>query len=205
MTGPLNPKDYRLQEAARLRRENRELQEELTGLRKFVESMTAMYDAADKIRYDSQLYPFLRRTLEQAMKILNAPDGSLALLDDETNEMVFVLVVGDLEGKLTDHRMAVNEGIAGWVVRNAKPALVQNCRTDPRFYQGIDDVYAFNTHSMIAAPLIGDRKVYGVIEILNRQGDESYSESDLALLKLMCRGVGEVLADIDRLPQPDEA
>ena len=204
MTGPLNAKDYRLQESVRLKRENDELREEVKGLRKFVHSMTAMYDAADSIRYDSQLYPFLRSTLVEAMKILNAPDGSLALIDDETDELVFVIVVGELEDTMTDHRMPMDDGIAGWVVRHAKPALVKNCRTDPRFYSGIDEVYSFRTHSMVAAPLIGDRKVYGVIEILNHQGDEAFDDSDLALLKLLCRGAGEVLADIDRLPTDEE-
>src|SRR5690606_15357430 len=102
------------------------------------------------------------------MKLLNAPDGTLALVDDETDELDFVIVNGALSEELTDHRIPKTEGIAGWVVRNAKPTLVRDVRLDQRFYTGVDDRFSFKTQSIAAAPLIGDGKVYGLVEVLNQ-------------------------------------
>jgi len=112
-----------------------------------------------------------------------------------------VIVVGSLAGTLTNHRMSVKEGIAGWVVRHAKPALVRDVRHDPRFFRGVDENFTYTTQSIAAAPLIGNRKVYGMIEVLNKTGDEPFSEKDLGLLKLLCRAAGDALAHIDQMPQ----
>lgn len=202
MTGPLNPNSYRQQEAQRLKRENEELKEEVDTLRKFVESLDQLYEATDSFQGDGELFSFLRGTLTTAMKILNAPDGSLALLDEETNELVFVIVIGDLSDKLTNHRMPITEGVAGWVVRHAKPTLVRDVRLDQRFYTGVDDRFSFKTQSIAAAPLIGDGKVYGLVEVLNKPGNEPFDNHDMGLLKLFCRAAGEALANIDRMGKP---
>lgn len=202
MTGPLNANAFRQQEITRLKQENEDLRNEVNSLRQFVTSLNSLYSVTDNFKDDSELFPFLSTTLSHAMKLLNAPDGSLALLDDETNELVFMIVLGELGEQLTDHRIPATEGIAGWVVRNAKPALVRDVRLDPRFYSAIDDDFTFKTQSIAAAPLIGGRKVYGLIEVLNQPGNNPFSENDLALLNLLCRAAGEALALFDRL-QPN--
>jgi adenylate cyclase len=200
VTSPLNPNAFRAQEAKRLMKENEELREEIDGLRKFVGSLDNLYNAADKFKDDSELLNFLRGTLRTAMTILNAPDGSLALLDEDTQELVFVIVVGELADQMTNQRMALDKGVAGWVVRNAKATLVRDVRRDPRFYSGHDERFSFHTQSIAAAPLLGNRKVYGMVEVLNKPGTEPFSDADMVLLKLFCRATGEALANIERMP-----
>jgi GAF domain-containing protein len=198
-----NPAAFLQREHQQLKKENKELQEEVQNLRNFVAALTNLYEAADGFQDDSELFPTLRTILLQAMHILNAPDGSLLLLDDETGELVFVIVEGNLKDKLTNHRIPGDEGIAGWVVINQKATLVRNTGTDARFSNRTDTSFTFKTQSIAAAPLLGDRKVYGVIEVLNQPGTEPFSDNDLALLQLLCRAAGEALALIDRLAQPE--
>jgi len=205
MTSPLNPQHFKKNEITRLKQENADLQEEVDALRQFVQGLDELYNASDNFVDDSELFPFLKNTLTHAMKVLNAPDGSLALLDDESDELVFVIVNGTLSKQLTDHRMSAKQGIAGWVAQNAKPALVRNVQTDPRFYKQIDRTFTFQTQSIAAAPLVGDRKVFGVVEVLNQPGYEPFSHQDVALLKLFCRAAGEALANIDRMPTAPKA
>ena len=147
MTSPLNPNAFRAQEIQRLTKENAALHEEIEGLRKFVGSLDNLYNASDNFKDDSKLFSFLRGTLHTAMTILNAPDGSLALLDEDTQELVFVIVVGELSSELTNQRIGLDKGVAGWVVRNAKATLVRDVRRDPRFYSGLDDRFSFHTQS----------------------------------------------------------
>jgi GAF domain-containing protein len=126
------------------------------------------------------------------------------LLDDETNELAFMLVKGSLAADLKGYRIPANEGIAGWVIQQAEPTLVRDVRRDQRFSNTVDEAFKFRTQSIAAAPLIGDGKVYGLIEALNQPGDEPFSDSDLALLGLLCRFAGEALADIERM-KPENA
>jgi GAF domain-containing protein len=185
-------------ENTQLRAENQQLQEQLTNLRQFVAILNGLTDAARTIRSDAELLPLLRDIFLKALKLLNAPEGSLLLLDDEQDELVFVLVHGALAKDLLGYRIPATTGIAGWVVQEAQPALVRDVRRDTRFSHTIDEAFAFRTQSILAAPLIGDGKVLGVIEALNQPGDAPFGEMDMDLLKLLCRFAGEALADIQR-------
>src|SRR4051794_29224819 len=87
-------------ETMRLQEENRALQSEVVSLRDFVRAISELYEAADHFKDDSQLYPLLNRILKQALLLCNAPDGSLSLLDDDTNELVFIIVQGKLSEQM---------------------------------------------------------------------------------------------------------
>ncbi len=194
-----NPMAVMRRENARLLEENEHLQVELRNLREFVKSLNDLTLSAKNVTSDDELLRLMETIFYKALSLVNAPDGSLMLLDDETNELAFVLVKGSLESNLIGYRIPADEGIAGWVVQNAEPTLVRDVRRDPRFSNTIDDQFTFRTQSIAAAPLIGDRKVYGLIETLNQPGDQPFSESDLALLGLLCRFAGEALADVERM------
>ena len=199
---PSRPSDYIQRESARLRDENQELKEEVRSLREFVRILNSLY--SHKFEGNDELIPFLNDIVLKVMKLLQAPDGSLALLDEESNELVFVIVHGKLSAELTGYRFPANEGIAGWVMQNRKPTLVRNVQTDPHFSNSVDTDFTFHTQSIAAAPLIGDLKVYGLIEVLNQKSDVPFSEEDLALLNLLCRAAGEALADLERSVPPGE-
>lgn len=193
-----NPTAYLRSENARLKAENQQLQDELRDLKEFVAILDRLVIRAKNIQDDSELLPLLNEILSQALELLKAPEGSLALYDADAHELVFVLVHGQLAPNLQGFRLSADEGIAGWVLNNAEPALVRDVRRDTRFFADVDERFKFNTLSIAAAPLVGDGKVLGVIEALNQPGDDPFSDTDMALLKLLCRFAGEALADIER-------
>ncbi|MEM9955577.1 MAG: GAF domain-containing protein [Chloroflexota bacterium] len=196
---PLNPNNFRTQEIKRIKGENDSLKQELHSLRTFVQALDRLYDSADAFKDDSELMNFLAETLSSAMQILNAPDGTLALVDEDEDQIEFVIVQGELSDELTGHRIPRTEGIAGWVIRNAKATMVRDVRRDQRFYTEVDNRFSFKTQSIAAAPLIGDGKIYGLVEVLNQPGDEPFSEGDMGILKLFCRAAGDALAKIDKM------
>ena len=189
-----NPNAFLQSENARLKEENSSLKQEVSSLREFVHILDEL--GRSKVKDDSELLPLLKRILTHALDLLNAPDGSLALLDDKTDKLVFVLVHGVLSTDLEGYRLPASQGIAGWVIQNAQPALVRDVRRDHRFFADVDDKFKFRTQSVAAAPLIGNGKILGVIEALNQPGDAPFSDLDMSLLNLMCRFAGEALADI---------
>lgn|SRR5689334_23099460 len=194
----MNPVAIVQRENARLQTENEHLHEELKSLRDFVQALNDLSERAKVASNDEALMPMLEATFSKALSLLNAPDGSLMLLDEETQELVFILVRGALAADLKGYRVSAKEGIAGWVINHREATLVRNVRRDPRFSEAVDAAFKFRTQSIAAAPLIGDGKIYGLIEALNQPGDEPFSDSDLALLRLLCRFAGEMLADVGR-------
>lgn len=192
----MNTTNILQRENARLKGENTELREEVTNLRELVKILSDLYGRT--ISSDADLLPLLRDILLKALKLLSTPEGSLLMLDDETDQLVFLITTGTLGRDLEGYRIPAKEGIAGWVVRHAKPVLVSDVRTDLRFSHTVDDAFKFKTQSIAAAPLIGGHKVYGVVEALNKPGDKPFNEQDLELLNLVCLCAGAVLAEIDR-------
>jgi sigma-B regulation protein RsbU (phosphoserine phosphatase) len=80
----------------------------------------------------------------------------------------------------------MGRGIAGWVAQNAQAAFTNDVGHDPRFYRAVDDGTGFTTQALLAAPLIVNERVIGVVEVSNKPG--GFAESDLDLLSTIAGG-----------------
>ena len=198
--------NYLKQESTRLQQENKALHDEIAVLREYVSAIESLMDAVEELDPSKEILPLLDRILFNAMTVTNSKDGSLMVVDDETNELAFVYARGAItQDKLAGHRLPLGKGIAGWVAQNAKPAIVNHARSDPRFFTGIDDAYQFKTNSVLAVPIIGKSKVLGVIEVLNKLNGNEYSQTDQMLLTLLCRFAGEVLITMSEQEEAEKA
>jgi signal transduction protein with GAF and PtsI domain len=185
---------YLKQEMARLQEENRALREEVVSLREYIDGLQTLMEAVDQLKPDAEVMPMLDRILANALIVTNAKDGSLLVLDEERDELVFILSYGDVANDdLAGYRLPLDKGIAGWVARQQQPTIVDNAQSDARFYAGIDSAFDFKTSSLLAAPIVGGGRTLGVIEVLNKRNDASFTSTDQTLLTLLCRYAGEIL------------
>jgi len=179
---------------AALEEENSSLRQEVLNLRQFIDSMQNLVEAVETVPSEGQIMELLEQILANARATINANDGSLLVLDEDTNELVFVISQGDVpQEHLHWRRLPAGQGIAAWVVKHRCATIVNATHGDERFYGNIDDELQFNTNSVLAAPLIGGGRVLGVIELLNKHDDKLFSMGDQTLLSLLCRFVGELL------------
>jgi sigma-B regulation protein RsbU (phosphoserine phosphatase) len=175
------------QENVRLQRENQELAEEVEMLRDVLDALRALQDITATIDVNTNVLRLLERILQSALISIRASDGSLLLVDDDTNELAFVVVYGAVGDTLRGHRMPIGTGIAGWVAQHAEPAIIQNVRMDPRFSEDVDQSFHFHTHSMICVPIISGASVIGVIQALNKANNEEFNKTDLTLLGVVAQ------------------
>jgi sigma-B regulation protein RsbU (phosphoserine phosphatase) len=187
--------------ARALQQENQSLKEEVSHLRDYVHSLQWLYRAAQYLLSEKDIMPLLDKTLYYAMLVLDAHDGSVLILDEETNELVFVLVQGTVRERLPGYRIPRDDGVAGWVAENAEPLIVNNARLDPRFSTRVDEAFNFETHSLVCAPLIARGKVLGVVEVLNKSGDQPFAETDQDLLSILALIAAMALDDLARQPE----
>jgi len=125
----------------------------------------------------------LNIVMEKVSEMLQPRNWSLLLIDDETNELYFEILVGEGTEKLKDLRLKIGEGIAGWVAREGIPLLVPDVNKDPRFSKKGDETTKFTTESIVCVPLKSKGKCLGVIELINKlTGEEGFKEEDLLLL-----------------------
>lgn len=127
-----------------------------------------------------ELIDNLMRSISQLME---PQDWSLLLLDPDTQELYFELVVGEAADKIKDIRLPLGEGIAGWVAANRKPAVVADTAKDPRFSRRVDEASDLVTQSVLAVPLVSRNELLGVLELIRTKSHpEPYTQSDLEVL-----------------------
>lgn len=184
------------QENSRLTAENRALREENQALHRYMDALEDLYWAAQQITSEGNLLDLLDQILYHAMVVIRAEDGSLLLLDEETDELVFAVVHGDIQGELRGYRIGGDIGIAGWVAIEGKPLIVNNPRQDWRFSPQIDEAFGFVTRSILCVPMITRGKLIGVIELLNKYNGNQFIETDATVLSILAHVAATALDDM---------
>lgn len=150
-------------------------------LQRRIAALTALQDMAQELMTELDLQQLLRKILQAAVQVLNASEGSLWFWvpSDE-------LVVAVSENpRLVGHRMEADEGIAGWVFTHLEPVIVGDAREDERFHRDPDKYLGFQTHSLIAVPLMTSTQKLGVLQIVNKRSGEQFDEQDLEVLNAL--------------------
>ncbi len=124
---------------------------------------------------------------ESVAKLAQARDSSLILIDDETNQFYFRAVYGQNSDKIKYVNFDINKGIAGWVVKERKPLLVEDVATDARFNKSVDIKTGFKTKSIICVPLEIKGKIIGVLEALNSENEKAFTNEQFELLLAFSR------------------
>lgn len=186
------------QENIRLQKENQDLNQEVMVLRDVIDALRALQEITAGIDVNTNIVHLLDRILQSALASISATDGSLLLVDEDTNELAFVVVFGKVRESLMGHRIPIGTGIAGWVAENAEPVIIQNVRQDARFSAQIDQSFKFQTKSMVCVPIISGEKVLGVIQALNKANGAEFRRTDLALLGVVAQLAATAISKAER-------
>ena len=119
-----------------------------------------------------------KRAMESATHLMRSEVGSLLLIDPESNELFFEVALGDKGEKVREIRLKPGEGIAGWVAQHGEAQIVNDVRSDPRFFRRADDKSGFVTRNMICVPVRIREKMVGVLQAINKKKGK-YDEIDL--------------------------
>jgi HD-GYP domain-containing protein (c-di-GMP phosphodiesterase class II) len=65
------------------------------------------------------------------------------------------------------------------VARTGKPLIVNDVARSEKFHKMIDDTTGFQTTSLVCAPLLVQRRILGVLEVLNKLDGSEFDEQDL--------------------------
>ena len=115
---------------------------------------------------------------------------SIALYDEEADELQFSVARGeeeerDFEKKLKQVRIPMGAGVVGWCASSRKTANIKDTLKDPRFDSETDKKTGFSTKSILAVPMIRQDKLIGVVEAVNKNNDEGFSEYDEQVLTVL--------------------
>ncbi|MFH2202567.1 MAG: ATP-binding protein [Elusimicrobiota bacterium] len=114
-----------------------------------------------------KLSELLHIIIPLAARVVNADRASLFLVDEGAQELYFDVAMG-LPPEVAKIRLKMGQGIAGAVAQQRKPIVINNARSDPRWYSKADKKSGYVTRSIIAVPLLLRGKCIGVAQGLNK-------------------------------------
>jgi len=113
------------------------------------------------------------------------------LVDEELRRVVLAGATPPFDQQVGIIQLAVGEGIAGWVAKNARPAVVPDKWKDNR-YRYIPELRGQDYASMVSVPMLVRGRVVGVLNVHSVQ-PRDYDDDDLALMtqvaNLMARAI----------------
>ncbi len=120
--------------------------------------------------------------LDEACALVKADRASLFLCDGASGDLTTRIAQG-----ASVIRLPRGRGIAGTVAETRQTINIADAYADKRFDPENDRRSGYRTVSILCMPLIDHRDVVvGVIQVLNRQGGEPFSEHDELLLAALC-------------------
>lgn len=158
---------------ARLLQETQQRAHQLSTLNEITRQLTGTLE----------LEPLLQNILENAVGILNCEAGSLFLVDEQTDDLIFKVTVGPpVAANLVGQRLAAGTGIVGRAVQTRAPVIENEDSRSANRFSGIDQQTGFVSRALMAVPLQVKDDVIGVIEVINRRDGLPFVMDDQALL-----------------------
>src|SRR6266536_5716808 len=104
-----------------------------TGSDRKVQEITIFHDVAKALTSSLDLDSILQTIMEKMAEYFRPDTWSLLMVDEAKNELYFAIAVGAASEVLSNARLKMGEGIAGWVAKNGQALIVPDVQADPRF------------------------------------------------------------------------
>ncbi|MBA4371506.1 MAG: phosphohydrolase [Thermodesulfovibrio sp.] len=161
-------------------------------LQRKVQQLTTLMDLSSLVNSTLDTREIRRRAIEAATTLVNAETGSLLLIDESTGDLFFEVALGDKGTILKQIRLAKGQGIAGWVADSGQPVVINDTRSDPRFYQDADKKSCFETRNMVCVPVQTKERPLGVLQAINKN-EGVFDDEDKEILSALANQVASAI------------
>ena len=152
------------------------------------EQLQRLYDVSRAIHATLEPAEALKLIVREAVTLVGATSGSLALVNPTTG----LLEIEASEGLPDDAdllSLRPNEGITGWVAHHGEPLRIGDVSTDERYISARAEV-----RSELAVPLFIEDTVRAVLNV-DAESVDAFSETDQHLLEELARHATQVIVN----------
>ncbi len=178
---PLN-KSRQPKKTTELKEKIKVLEDNFQEAQQRIAALHVVHEVANSLTTELNLEPLLYKILAKAVEVMSASAGSLLLLDELTDELVFAVIKGGGGETLKGVRMSRDKGIAGWVATNRKPLIVDDVDRDSRHYQSISISVDYKLTSLLCVPMISHQKLIGVLQVMHNEPGRYFGQLEQQLL-----------------------
>lgn len=161
-----------------IRKENSALKREL---RQQAREFSVFMDAGLSLAATLEFKKVLRIILSTARKLVKCEDWSLLLCDETYSFLHYELVKRNHNKAIKNTRIKIGEGPAGRVLEKGLPILI----SDHSGKQAeLSNAYPhIKVRSLLAFPIVSQQRIIGLIQLINRLGQDDFDSHDLERLR----------------------
>lgn len=151
-----------------------------------------LYHVSREVATALDLRTVLQRVLHEAIQNVGGERCSIVVLDDAGKAVDATIVYGEQVHEHTTQQMrdTMERGLAGWVIRNRKGALVLDTSKDERWLMRPDDaIDKSGVKSAICVPLLARENLVGVLTLVHAKPN-AFSEEQLDLMQAIADQAG---------------
>jgi GAF domain-containing protein len=140
-----------------------------------------------------------------AQRFFGAAACSIAELDDEADELVYVAASGAGADAIRGVRLPIGRGVAGWVAQSGQPIAISDLSRDVRFARDVAESTSYVPTALLAVPIEASDRLLGVLSVLDRDENRPGAAQDLETATLFAEQAALALqaraafADVGRL------
>jgi len=155
--------------------------------------LTAILKSSALINSSLHTDDVLNFAMKVAEEFMEAEASSVFELNPDRGDISVRLARGEKGVLMTSKRLRTGEGIAGWVIQNGKPMIVEDVKREHRFSDRFDRETGFTTRSLICVPLAIRGRITGALQVLNKKNGNSFTEEDAELLTALAQQISVAL------------
>lgn len=155
-------------------------------------AMTAPPDLMDRYRQIIEisqqlnstldLGSLLRKIISAATDLCSTEAASIMLIDPATGELRFEIATNINPNQMERIVVPMEGSIAGWIATHGEPRVINDVALEPMHSKVVDDTIEFRTKNLLGVPLRAHSKVIGVLQAVNKNGNQPFTEDDIETL-----------------------
>lgn len=165
------------------------------SLRRLLEISTTLSSTLD-------LKQLLLMVNDTVTDLTDTEAASMLLVDRSTGELHFAAATG-MQPPRDEMVVPLEGSLAGWIVRNGKPLILDDVQRDGRHYAAVDNTTQFVTRDMLGVPLVARGEVIGALEAINKRNGKGYTEQDVALMQALASQAAVAIENARLFQQTD--
>jgi putative methionine-R-sulfoxide reductase with GAF domain len=125
----------------------------------------------------------LEMIVKTAADIINATAAVLFLVDTKAQDLVFEVALGE-KTEAEEFRVPLDHGVAGLVARSGHPMAISDAADDDWDTADAAQAVGFVPKNILCVPLTFHDQIIGVMELLDKEGGESFTVGDMEAMGL---------------------
>jgi adenylate cyclase len=176
--------------------------QQVDQLSRNVEILSSLLEVSSSINSTMKVHEILETITREMLQCFAADHSSIMLLDNRTKMLKTKASYGKGAEYAKDALIPLGKSIAGWVVENSQPLLL-NGQVDPRRFPGSEKKER-RISSSLCVPLRLSEKSIGVLNVNLVERERTFTEEDLKLLTIFSNNAAVAIHNSLLLREKDQ-